>query len=93
MTYYEKIIASAYTGTMFVHGGQLGDVYEYIERTTHSAVFDLKFACDEFNAHIKNLIRDDFLKMLDGTYANMSTPDWCRYENTPFTPAPAISHK
>lgn len=92
MTYYEKLIATAYTGTMFIHGGQLGDLYEYIERASHSGAIDLNFACDEFNEYIKDLTQADFLIMLEGLYANVPTPEWCRYENVQPITAPDILH-
>ena len=42
MTYKEKIIATAYTGIMFVDGSQLGDVYAYEEEKLGHGVLDIK---------------------------------------------------
>lgn len=68
MTYKEKIIATAYTGIMFVDGSCLGDVYAYEEEKLGHGVLDIMHANKDFNAKVKNAIRNDFLAMLNGKY-------------------------
>lgn len=68
MTYKEKIIATAYTGFMFVDGSHLGDVYAYEEEKLGHGVLDIMHANKDFNMEAKNAIKDDFLAMLAGKY-------------------------
>lgn len=69
MTYKEKIIAMAYTGTFFVDGTQLGDVYAYIEEKLGHGFIDLMLADPEFQKKVKEAVHEDFIKMLNGEYS------------------------
>ncbi len=68
MTYKEKIIATAYTGIMFVDGSQLGDVYAYEEEKLGHGVLDIMHADKEFCQKVRDAVREDFFKMLKGEY-------------------------
>ncbi len=68
MTYKEKIIATAYTGIMFVDGSHIGDVYAYEEEKLGYGVLDIMHASEDFNMEVRNAIKDDFLAMLSGKY-------------------------
>ena len=71
MTYKEKIIATAYTGIMFVDGSQLGDVYAYEEEKLGHGVLDIMHADKEFCQKVRDAVREDFFKMLKGEYEKM----------------------
>lgn len=71
MTYKEKIIATAYTGIMFVDGSQLGDVYAYEEEKLGHGVLDIMHADKEFCQKVRDAVREDFFKMLKGDYEKM----------------------
>lgn len=68
MTYKEKIIATAYTGIMFVSGEQLGDVYRYEEEKLGRGVLDYMHADKEFCKKVREACKDDFVAMLQGKY-------------------------
>lgn len=64
MTHKEKIIATAYTGIMFVDGSELGEVYAYEEEKLGHSVIDIMHANKEFQQKLRNAVREDFLAML-----------------------------
>lgn len=64
MTYREKIIATAYTGIMFVDGEHLGDVYKYEEEKLGHGVIDIMHANKDFQKKIRDTLKEDFLKMI-----------------------------
>lgn len=68
MTHKEKIIATAYTGIMFVDGSQLGEVYAYEEEKLGHGVLDFMHASKEFQQKVRDAVREDFLNMLKGDY-------------------------
>lgn len=69
MTHKEKIIATAYTGIMFVDGAALGDVYAYEEEKLGRGVIDIMHANKGFQQEVRDAVRDDFLAMISGEYA------------------------
>lgn len=73
MTHKEKIIATAYTGIMFVDGAALGDVYAYEEEKLGRGVIDIMHANKEFQQEVRDAVRDDFLAMISGEYQE---PSW-----------------
>ncbi len=68
MTYKEKIIATAYTGIMFVDGVNIGDVYAYEEEKLGHGVIDIMHADKEFCMKVREACKEDFLEMLKGKY-------------------------
>jgi len=68
MTYKEKIIATAYTGYMFINGSQLGDLYAYEEEKLGHGVIDIMHANEEFCQKVRDAVREDFLAMLQGKF-------------------------
>lgn len=68
MTYKEKIIATAYTGIMFVDGVNIGDVYAYEEEKLSHGVIDIMHADKEFCMKVRKACKEDFLEMLEGKY-------------------------
>lgn len=64
MTHKEKIIATAYTGIMFVDGPELGEVYAYEEEKLGHGVIDIMHANKEFQQKVRNAVREDFLAMI-----------------------------
>lgn len=64
MTYKEKIIATAYTGVMFVSGDCIGDVYAYEERKLGHGVIDIMHADENFRQKVREAVKEDFIKML-----------------------------
>ena len=69
MTDKEKIIATAYTGIMFVDGEKLGEVYAYEEEKVNHGVIDIMHADKGFIREVKDAVREDFIAMLNGRYA------------------------
>lgn len=69
MTLKEKIIATAYTGVMFINGDDLGKFYEYVDSKTDGVALDIKWASKEWVDYVREQCKDDFLAMLRGKYA------------------------
>lgn len=67
MTYKERIIATAYTGLMFVDGSQLGDVYKYEEEKLGHGVIDIMHGNKKFREKLKDAIYNDFVAMITGS--------------------------
>ena len=64
MTHKEKIIATAYTGIMFVDGSELGEVYAYEEEKLGHGVIDIMHADEEFQQKVRDAVHEDFLAMI-----------------------------
>lgn len=64
MTHKEKIIATAYTGVMFIDGKDIGELYRYEEEKLGCGVLDIMHASQEFNDKVKDAVREDFINML-----------------------------
>ena len=62
MTEYEKIIATAYTDTMFVD--DFSKVHMYIEEKLGRPVWTHELASRKFWDEIKDAVRPDFMAML-----------------------------
>ena len=62
MTEQEKIIATAYTGIMFVD--DFGRVHEYIEQKLGRPVWTHELALPGMHEKIQNAVKDDFLQMI-----------------------------
>ena len=69
MTLKEKIIATAYTGIMFIEGDDLGKFYEYVDSKTDGGALDIKWASKEWAEYVRKQCEDDFLAMLRGKYS------------------------
>ena len=78
MTEKEKIIATAYTGIMFVDGDKLGDVYDYEESKIGHGVIDIMHASKDFQQDLRDAIREDFVAMLNGAYSGGARIYWKR---------------
>lgn len=68
MTHKEKIIATAYTGIMFVDGSDIHKVYEYEEEKLGHGVIDIMHADKDFCMKVRNAVKEDFIAMLNGEY-------------------------
>ena len=68
MTHKEKIIATAYTGIMFIDGSELGELYKYEEEKMGQAVIDIMYTSESFVKRLKDAVRSDFIEMLKGKY-------------------------
>ena len=64
MTEQEKIIASAYTGYIFV--GDFAPVHKYIEKKLKRPVWTHELASEEVQREIHEAVRSDFLKITRG---------------------------
>jgi len=68
MTRKEKIIATAYTGIMFIDGSELGELYKYEEEKIGHTVIDIMHADESFVKKLKDAVKSDFIEMLKGKY-------------------------
>lgn len=68
MTRKEKIIATAYTGIMFIDGSELGELYKYEEEKLGHPVIDIMHVNESFNKKLKDAVKSDFIEMLEGKY-------------------------
>lgn len=64
MTLKERIIATAYTGFMFISGDELEPFYKYCEKKVGHGVIDIMFADNKFEIELRKAVRLDFLKMI-----------------------------
>ena len=62
MTEYEKIVATAYTDTMFVN--DFSEVHKYIEKKLGRLVWTHEFASTKLWDEIKDAVRPDFMAMI-----------------------------
>lgn len=70
MTKKEKIIATAYTGIMFLDGSEIGELYKYEEEKLGHGVLDIMHASKDFCDRVRDAVKDDFIDMLHGKYEN-----------------------
>ena len=68
MTKKEKIVATAYTGTMFIDGSLLGELYAYEEEKLGRGVLDIMHADKDFVQEVRDAVKTDFIDMLNGRY-------------------------
>lgn len=64
MTKEEKIIATAFTGKMFIDGSDMGLLYEYMEKKVGHGVIDLMLADKEFWEELHKACEQDFIDMV-----------------------------
>lgn len=64
MTKEEKIIATAFTGKMFIDGTEMGALYEYMEKKVGHGVIDLMLASKEFWEELDKACEQDFIDMV-----------------------------
>lgn len=64
MTKEEKIIATAFTGIMFIDGSDMGSLYEYMEKKVGHGVFDLMLADKGFWEELHKTCEKDFTDMV-----------------------------
>jgi len=64
MTKEEKIIATAFTGTMFIDGSDMGSLYEYMEKKVGHGVIDLMLADEGFWEELHKACKNDFIDMI-----------------------------
>ena len=64
MTKEEKIIATAFTGIMFIDGSDMGLLYEYMEKKVGHGVFDLMLADKGFWKELHKACEKDFIDMI-----------------------------
>lgn len=62
MTQKEKIIATAYTGYMFV--GDFAPVHEYVEKKLGRPVYTHEFADKVFQIDLHEAVKPDFMAMI-----------------------------
>ena len=64
MTKEEKIIATAFTGIMFIDGSDIGLLYEYMEKKVGHGVIDLMLADKGFCEELHKACEKDFIDMI-----------------------------
>lgn len=64
MTKEEKIIATAFTGKMFIDGSDMGLLYEYMEKKVGHGVIDLMLADKGFWEELHRACEQDFIDMV-----------------------------
>lgn len=64
MTKEEKIIATAFTGKMFIDGSDIGLLYEYMEKKVGLGVIDLMLADKKFWEELHKACEQDFIDMV-----------------------------
>lgn len=64
MTKEEKIIATAFTGKMFIDGSDMGLLYEYMEKKVGHGVIDLMLADKGFWEELHKACEKDFIDMV-----------------------------
>lgn len=64
MTKEEKIIATAFTGKMFIDGSDMGLLYEYMEKKVGHGVIDLMLADKGFWEELHKACEQDFIDMV-----------------------------
>jgi hypothetical protein len=64
MTKEEKIIATAFTGTMFIDGSEMGLLYEYMEKKVGHGVIDLMLADKGFWEELHKACKQGFIDMI-----------------------------
>lgn len=87
MTKKEKIIATAFTGIMFIDGSDMGLLYEYMEKKVGHGVIDLMLADKGFCEELHKSCKKDFIDMI--SKEQPSLPDnleeaaekWCKENN------------
>lgn len=64
MTREEKIIATAFTGKMFIDGSDMGLLYEYMEKKVGHGVIDIMLADKAFWEELHRACEQDFIDMV-----------------------------
>lgn len=64
MTKEEKIIATTFTGMMFIDGSDMGLLYEYMEKKVGHGVIDLMLADKGFWEELHKACEQDFIDMV-----------------------------
>ena len=64
MTIEEKIIATAFTGKMFIDGSKMRSLYEYMEKKVGHGVIDFMLASKEFWEELHKACEQDFIDMV-----------------------------
>lgn len=64
MTKEEKVIATAFTGKMFIDGSDIGLLYEYMEKKVGHGVIDLMLADKGFWEELHKACEQDFIDMV-----------------------------
>lgn len=65
MTKEEKIIATAFTGKMFIEGSDIGLLYRYMEKKVGHGVIDLMLADKGFWEELHKACEKDFIDMVN----------------------------
>lgn len=64
MTKEERIIATAYTGIMFIDGPEMELLYEYMEKKVGHGVIDLMLTSKKFWEELHKACEQDFIDMV-----------------------------
>lgn len=64
MTLRERVIATAYTGTAFVKGDEIGAFYDYASEKLGYSVYSHEMASKAFWQLLKEKSKDDFVDMV-----------------------------
>ena len=76
MTHEEKILATAYTGVMFVGGKEIGEVSALEEKALGHGVMDIMHADKNFREKVREALREDFVKMISRDDHPMQQMTW-----------------
>jgi len=72
MTKEEKIIATAFTGKMFIDGSDMGLLYGYMEKKVGHGVIDLMLADKGFWEELHKACEKDFIDMVSKEQPSLS---------------------
>lgn len=72
MTKHEKLVVSAYTGTLMT---SFGDFHEYVEKLLGYPVFTHEFASPNLYDKLRELVKEEFLDICKSETEEESTHD------------------
>ena len=87
MTKEEKIIATAFTGIMFIDGSDMGLLYGYMEKKVGHGVIDLMLADKGFWEELHKACEKDFIDMISKEQPSLpdnldeAAEEWCKRNN------------
>lgn len=87
MTREEKIIATAFTGKMFIDGSDMGLLYEYMEKKVGHGVIDIMLADKAFWEELHMACEQDFIDMVSEEQPSLPSnidevaEEWCKTNN------------
>ena len=84
MTKEEKIIATAFTGIMFLDGSDIGLLYEYMQKKIGHGVIDFMLVDKKFWEELHKASEVDFINMISKPIPSdldEAAEKWCKENN------------